>query len=76
MSKRADKVPEQLVGESPRDNPGKLVAAHVGAASQVRINAQHVVICPRVLVIHCIVHMNGVPVDFSFKSQNAKWKTL
>lgn len=67
---------ERLVRESPSDYPGNLVAAHIGAASQVKINPQLVVISLSVLVIHCIVHPNGIPVQFSFRSQNTNWKML
>lgn len=61
MLKRADKVAEWLVRESPRDYPGNFVATHIGAASQVQINPQLVVICLGVLVIHCIALPTGIP---------------
>lgn len=69
MLKRVDKVAEQLVGESLRDYLGNAVAIPVGAASQVKINPQHVVIFLRVLVIHCIVHLNGASLS-DHKMQN------
>lgn len=67
MLKGAGRVAEWLVGESLRDYSRNSVATQGGAASKVKINSQHVVICLGVLVIHCIVHLYGEPEYFFVK---------
>lgn len=50
--------------------PGNLVA--VDAASQVKINPQHMAVCLETLAIHCIVHLNGDTSYVSLKLQKTE----